>query len=236
MSTVRIVTAAVLAFAAPLVTTSGVLAGGSPKILPVSSVIADSQNGFLLRIGSDDLGAYVNTRTVESVLEPQNSGTDWLMSTYGSVFKGGSNRTVLVDLTEPVSFSSPPAPFAVAAVQAFLAAKCGSVQGIDMLKIPVGSTAHCGGAFHFLAPNGKWYKLSARPDNYPDVTDMNVTCRAADSTGCSTWSIGPDSAVTTGGDPNVKGVLRLLQYDQATDTVLADLGDYYISFAYTISR
>jgi hypothetical protein len=222
--------------AAPLVTSVGIVAGGPSKTIPVSSTIADSQNGYLLRIASDDLGAYVNTRIVESVLEPQNSGTDWLMSTYGSVYKGGSNRTVVIDLSEPVSFSNPPPPFTVAAVQAFLTAKCGSLRGIDLLKVANGATVQCGGAFHFLASNGNWYKLSARPDNYPDVTDMNVTCQAADSSGCRTWSIRPDSLVTTGGDPNVKGVQRLLQFDPSTDRVLADLGDYYVSFAYTISR
>jgi hypothetical protein len=236
MQTVRFASVSVLTITAFLATSAGTIAGGAARTVTVSSVIADAQNGYPLRIGSDDLGAYVNTRTVESVLEPQNSGTDWLMSTYGSVYRGGSNRTVVIDLSEPASFSNPPPPFTLAAVQTFLAAKCGSVQAIDMLKIPAGSTVQCGGAFHFVAPNGNWYKLSARPDNYPDVTDMNVTCLTADSSGCRTWSIRPDSLLTTGGDPNVKGVQRLLQYDQPTDRVLADLGDYYISFAYTISR
>jgi hypothetical protein len=105
-----------------------------------------------------------------------------------------------------------------------------------MLAIPLGATVQCGGAFHFLGPDATWYKLSARPDNYPDVTDMNVTCQTVDSSGCRTWTIRPDSTLTTGGDPNVKGVQRLLRYDPATDNVLADLGDYYISFSFTVSR
>lgn len=236
MPTARFTAAASFAVVLCFAATARVLAGGGAKTIPVSSTIANAQNGFGLRIQSDNLGAYVNTRIVESVLEPQNSGTDWLMSTYGTVYRGGSNRTVFIDLTEPTSFSNPPPPFSVAYVQAFLAAKCGSLKGTNMLTIPAGATAQCGGAFHFLAPDGNWYKLSARPDNYPDVTDLDVTCQASDSSGCRTWTIYPDSILTTGTDPNVKGVQRLLRYDPATDSVLADLGDYYVSFSYTVSR
>jgi hypothetical protein len=211
--------------------------GGSAKTtsMAVTTTIANAQNGHSLRVGSDGQGGYVNTKQIESVVEHQTGGSDWLMSTYGAVYRGPTNRTVLFDLTEPVSTGNPPPPISVALAQAFLATKCSDVN-IDLLAISSGSTVQCPGAFHFQGPNGSWYRLSFRPEIYPEVNDMNVSCTAADTSGCKTWSITPNGNYLTGTDPNPKGINKLLQYNPSTDAVIADLGDYYISFSIAVAR
>jgi hypothetical protein len=138
-----------------------------------------------------------------NVLQGRPTGTDWLMSTYGAVYKAPTNRTVLIDLTEPVSPTNPTPPISVAQVQAFLAAKCSDVN-IDMSAIPFGGTLQCPGAFHFQGPRNNWYRLSFRPEIYPEVNDINVTCNQTDSQGCKLWTISPNGTYLTGTDPHPK--------------------------------
>ena len=215
-----------------LVSTSGL---ARTTNTPVTTVIAEAQSGSGLRVESDRQGPYINTRQIESVVQRRSTGSDWLMSTYGSVYRTPSNRNVLFDLTEPVSPTNPAPPISVALVQAFLAAKC-SDANIDMLAIPTGITVQCPGAFHFQGPTGNWYRLSFRPEIYPEVNHINVTCATSDASGCKTWNLTPSGAYLTGTDPNPKGVNKLLRYDPSTDAVIADLGDYYISFSITVAR
>jgi len=202
------------------------------RTIPVTTTIADFQNASPLRVGSDGLGAYVTTRQVTS--EIQGPTGDWIMVTYSGPRFTPSNRTVFFDLTEPASPNNPAPPFLTSVVQSQLIATCHKVN-IAFLQIPVGTTVQCPGAFRFQAPNGLWYRLGFQPDNFPEVQRMNVTCNAADSGGCKLWTITP-SGTTLTTDPNPKNLNKLLQIDPGSDAVLADLGDYYISFSITVAR
>jgi len=64
---------------------------------------------------------------------------------------------------------------------------------------------------------------------------MRVTCTRTRSNVCSAWTITPATTLTTGTDPNLKSVNKLLQIDPNSDVILADLGDYYLSFVMTLT-
>ena len=207
--------------------------------IPVTTTIADASGGYDFRIKSDLYnvdGTYVNTSQVASrIVGPTG---EWVLTTYykkGGNFSTPSNRSVFIDLTEPVSSGNPLPPFAVAYVQSSLMTACSRV-GRHLPQIPVGATVQCPGHFRFQGTNGLWYRLAFNNDNYPEVNPLNVTCSAADAGGCRNWTIRPSGTTLTGSDPNPKNVAKLLQIDPGTTEAIADLGDYYVSFSITIAR
>jgi hypothetical protein len=219
--------------------------------IQVTTTIADLGGDHELRVQSDRKGAYatkvVNRVTqVTSVIDQYLTGSAWSLTTYYTV-KGNytaSDRTVFFDLRERAatgSFATPPigtdgdgAPVEYGQVTSHLIAKC-SLVNVDMLKIPLGWTASCPGSFRFRAPDGQWYRLSFQPDNYSEVDRLNVTCTAADSAGCKVWTIASGGTAVTGTDPNPKSLNNLLLIDSG-GAVIAEGGDYYLSFAITVAR
>jgi hypothetical protein len=228
----QIVTNAVVAGALACVGLAGAIdvRAASPGSTLVTATIANTQNGYLLRVESDSQGNYVTTKLTSSSI----SGGDWILDTSSNPART-SMRTVFFDLTEPVSPTNPPPPFQTAYVQSHLLSACSKVN-LSFLQIPAGTTVQCPGAFRFLAPNGLTYRLGFQPNNYPEVNPMNVTCNAADSGGCKLWTIWPSGTTVTATDPLPKNRNKLLQIDPGSDVVLADLGDYYISFLITLAR
>lgn len=222
-----------------------------PSQYYVATTIADAGGIHALSVQSDRQGAYL-TKTVNRVTQVRSAidmfqtGSDWSLTTYYSA-KGGpaaSDRTVFFDLREQFAsggFVTPQMgtdggglPVEYGQVTSHLIVKCSNA-GLDMLKIPVGTTALCPGSLRFRAPSGQWYRFSFQPENYAGVDPFNVTCSAADTTGCKVWSITPSGATHTGDDPNPKGVNRLLHIDGG-GTVLAVGGDYLLSFSITVAR
>jgi len=201
--------------------------------IPVTVTIADTQNLYPMHVQSDVQGAYVNTKQVQSLI--LNGGGEWALTTYYGRNFTPSNRTMFFDLTEPVSFSNPPAPIGTAYVQSHLIAKCALVN-VDLMKIKTGAPAQCPGSFRFQAPSGLWYRFSFQPANFPEVNYMKVACIESDATGCKTWTISPSGSRLTGTDPNPKNLNKLVQIDPGSDAVIADLGDYYLSFYITVAR
>ena len=94
----------------------------------------------------------------------------------------------------------------------------------------------CPGSFRFEAPNGRSYRFSFQPANFPEVNRMKFTCLGSDSIGCKLWTLTPSGTTDTGADPNPKNLNKLVEIDPGTDQVIADLGNYYISFNITIAR
>lgn len=222
-----------------------------PSQYLVTTTIADVGGSHGLRVQSDRQGAYV-TKTVNkatqvrSAIDVFQTGSDWSLTTYYTA-KGGysvSDRTVFFDLREQVAaggFSTPQlgtdsagAPAEYGQVTSHLIVKCSNAN-LDMLQIPVGSTAVCPGSLRFRAASGQWYRFSFQPDNYLEVEPFQVTCTAADTTGCKVWTIAPSGNAVTGDDPNPKGVNKLLNIDSG-GTVLAEGGNYLMSFSITVAR
>ena len=229
------------------------LTAASPRSvdIPVTTTIADLAADSPLRVQSDRQGAYLTSTVrkvvqVQSVLLSNPNGQDWSLTTFYSS-KGGfadSNRTVFFDLREQVSagsFSTPPlafdangAPVEFGWVTAHLIAKCSQVN-VDMIKMPVGAVALCPGSFRFRSPNGEWYRFSFQPENFPGVDRFKVTCVGADVTGCKVWTVSPSGTVMTGGDPNPKSLNKLLLITDQGE-ILAEGGNYYLSFSVTVAR
>lgn len=240
----------------------GVMVGGlslvaarapRPSHYLVTTTIADVGGSHALSVQSDRQGAY-STKTVNRVTQVRSAidmfqtGSDWSLTTYSYAGgKGGyaaSDRTVFFDLREQFAaggFDTPQMgtdggglPVEYGPVTSHLIVKCSNA-GLDMLKIPVGVTAVCPGSLRFRAPSGQWYRFSFQPANYPEVDPFHVTCTAADPTGCKVWSIAPSGTAVTGDDPNPKGLNKLLLIDSG-GTVLAEGGDYLMSFSITVAR
>jgi hypothetical protein len=229
--------AAVLAFA--VVATSGlvVLAAGKPAPdVPVVATLADNANGHALRVGSDGGGAYLTTSQVTSRIQTFANGSDWMLTTfYTSKRKyAASNRGVLLDLSEQVTDGAFTTPIdQPTVVPVHLIAHCSRVN-VDMVRMSPGQFAACPGGLRFWAPDGLWYRLSFGPTNYA-VDPLRVTCITADTTGCKVWTITPNGTATTGTDPNPKNYTKLLNIDEGGN-VLAEGGDYYVSFSITVAR
>lgn len=210
--------------------------GGKTGPIPVITMLADSQNDYPLRVGSDTEGAYFDTtKTIESEIQRYSTGSDWMLKTYYGVRTTASNRDVFFDLSEPASPDNPAPPdLGTGKVQANLFAKCRLVN-IDMLALAAGASVDCPGLFRFQAPSGAWYRFSAQPENFPQVDRLRVTCISSDASGCKTWTITPSGTVLTGADPNPKGRHALLEIN-SNGEILANLGDYYLSFHITVMR
>jgi hypothetical protein len=207
---------------------------GRPTSTAVRTTIADALNSYPLRIASDSKGTYAPGKVLSSTIDTLG---DWSLTTYATAATKitASDRTVFFDLTEPASPDNPIPPITAAYLQAHLIAKCHLVD-VHFLNIPAGMTVQCPGTFRFLAPNGNWYRFSFQPENFPEVDRLSVTCEAADSGGCKLWTIASSGTTRTGTDPNPKSLNRLVQIDSGGNTILADLGNYYLSFSLTVAR
>ena len=238
--TQRVVLAGLLVAAAISAVFTDLSAAGKTSKVLVTTTIADSQNGSSLRVGSDTQGAYITTfnrkqEAVSSSINRYLDGTDWMMTTYYGINQTPSNRTVFFDLSEPATPDNPVPPIITGNGQAHLIAKCRLVN-VDMYTLSPGASADCPGSFRFQVPDGSWYRFSFQPDNFPNVNRLRVTCVSADGGGCKVWTITPASSVVTGTDPNVKSRNKLLLLDGDTEAILADFGDYYLSFSITVAR
>jgi hypothetical protein len=205
-----------------------VTASPGGRDIPVTTTLADVQNGSALRVQSDRNGAYVDTKQVDSLIQATTG--DWTLTALAA----RSSRTVFFDLREPVGTGNPTPPITVGYLPAHLIAKCHEV-GVGFLNIPAGASIQCPGAFRFEAPDGNSYRLAFSPANYPEVDPIQVTCQKADAGGCKLWTLAPSGTILTGTDANRKNVAKLLQINSFGD-ILADLGDYYVSFAITVAR
>ena len=207
---------------------------GKNAPIPVTVMLADSQNGFPLRVGSDTQGPYLDTsKALNAEIHRYSDGTDWMLTTYYGIRNTPSSRSVFFDLTEQVTSGVP--PIAAASVQAHLIAKC-RLAFVDLLTLATGASADCPGSFRFQAPSGKWYRFSFQPDNFPGVDRLRLTCLARDAAGCKTWTVTPATDRVTSADPNPKGLQTLLEIENGSDDILAVLGDYYLSFHITVTR
>lgn len=214
---------------------SSAIAGKPYSDIPVSINISGSAGGYALLVQGDSLGSYVNTTQVTSKLVTNMRGNDLILTTYYGNRQTASNRSVFFSLTEPASPNNPPAPFQQANVQAHINVKCSQVDQ-SFTAMQAGASVSCPGVLRFRAPDGRWFRHSLQPENFPEVDYFRVTCNSSDSSGCLSWSVTPDTTRVTGSsDPNAKALTRLLQID-VNGGILADFGNYYLSFQINASR
>jgi hypothetical protein len=214
-----------------------VVTAAKPVSVPVTVTIADVQENYPLLVHSDVQGPYVATKQITSVIEQFiGGGTDWILTTYSYPKLTPTNRTVFFSLEEPAASDNPASPpMGTGYRPAHLTAKC-RLSNVNMLSMPVGASARCPGSFRFQGADSLWYRFSFQPANYPHVDDLRVTCAAADARGCISWQIAPSNERRTGTDPNPKSLNRLLRIEAGSDQVVAELGDYFLSFLITVTR
>lgn len=205
--------------------------GKPPSDMPVTTVIDGLGVNTLptLRIQSDQLGAYQNSSSLQSLL--QASLGDWVLDTLN--YNSSPQRKVLIDLRDAVPGSgpnggAPTAPFAYQHVRARFIAKC-SQYGTDMRNMQPNNFYPCPLAIAFDDAGGVRYRLSMHADNFPEVNLMQVTCVTADTNGkCNQWKLEPSVTQLNGERKNVAKLLKVATKPNQSDQ---DMGDFYLSFA-----
>lgn len=204
--------------------------GKQPGDTPVTTTIEGLGVDTLptLRFQSDQLGAYTNSSSLQSIL--QAAPGDWVLDTL--TFNSSPQRKVLVDLRDPVLGSGPGggdpiAPFAYQLVRARLISKCAEY-GNDMRTIPGGATVNCPLAIAFDDAGGVRYRLAMNPNNFLEVNHVLVTCVATDAnSNCNQWKIEPSATQLNGERKNVAKLLKIATKPREPDQ---DMGDFYMSF------
>jgi hypothetical protein len=206
--------------------TAGKPASDTPVTSTIDGLGVDTSP--TLRIQSDQLGAYKNSSSLQSIL--QAALGDWVLDTLN--YNSSPQRKVLIDLRDPVPGSGPNggapiAPFAYQSVRARFIAKC-SQYGIDLRTIRTNNLYGCPLAIAFDDANGVRYRLSMHANNFPEVNLAQVTCVATDTNGkCNQWKMEPSVTQLNGERKNVTKLLKVATKPNQSDQ---DMGDFYMSF------
>ncbi len=218
-----------------LVSTGLVFTVGAKEKPPSDTPVTTTIDGLgvdtlpTLRIQSDQLGAYRNSSSLQSIL--QASLGDWVLDMLN--YNSSPQRKVLIDLRDAVPGSgpnggAPTAPFAYQIVRARFIEQC-SVYGTDMRSIPGGATVYCPLVVGFDDASGVRYRLTMRADNFPEVNLTQVTCVGTDANAkCNQWKIEPSATQLNG---EIKNVAKLLKVATRPNQSDQDMGDFYLSFA-----
>ena len=207
-----------------------------PSDLPVTSTIDGLGVNTLptLRIQSDQAGSYRNSSSLQSIL--QAALGDWVLDTLN--YNSSPQRKVLIDLRDPVpgggpNGGAPIAPFAYQMVRARFISKC-SQYGNDMRTIPGGGTIYCPLAIAFDDAGGVRYRLSMHADNFPEVNLVQITCVGTNiSAKCNQWRIEPSVTQLNGERKNITKLLKVATKPNQSDQ---DMGDFYLSFAISLTN
>ncbi|MFS8085760.1 MAG: hypothetical protein ACMG6H_09035 [Acidobacteriota bacterium] len=204
--------------------------GKPPSDTPVTTTIDGLGVDTLptLRIQSDQLGAYRNSSSLQSLL--QATLGDWVLDMLN--YTSSPQRKVLIDLRDPIPGSGPNggapiAPFAYQMVRARFITKC-SEFGSDMRNIAGGATIYCPLAVAFDDPTGVRYRLAMNSNNFPEVNLVQVTCVTTNASAkCNQWKVEPSVTQLNGERKNVAKLLKVATKPRETDQ---DYGDFYLSF------
>ena len=188
-----------------------------------------------LRVQSDLLGAYKHSKSLESIIQ---SIGDWELDMLN--FNSSPQRTVLIDLRDPVLGSAPGGgnpinPLGTNGyqyVRARFIARCG-LNGIKMQDMQTGYPYLCPLAIAFDA-GGVRYRLTQNPSNFSETNWVQITCLATDSNSkCSQWKIEPSVTQSDGERSNVAKLLKVATKPTQADQ---DMGNFYLSFAINVTK
>jgi len=183
---------------------------------PATSVLMDSLEGSVTRVGNDGLGPYLNG--VNSVVSIVQGIGNWEMDTNPS-----SLRRVRVDLGDPVPNSGANPPFQAAFVPLRFISKCTT----SIFTLAVNQSIPCPLAIGAMNYNGTKYALRAEPANYPGTEPVTWTCLARNSTKCVSWRMTPSVVQADGQRKIVMQLLIPASRPRDPDVLL---GRFYISF------
>jgi hypothetical protein len=204
------------------------------KDLPVTSIFSEYAADIApsLQIQSDQAGAYVNSKSLSSVIQPIGA---WEMDA------SSSTRSVYLGFTQPIPGSGPGggAPVAVPSDRYHVRAisKC-NANGYNMLTLAAGATITCPLHLAFTY-NGTSYAVQMNPGVspngvFPETNYANVTCifPTSGSNPCSQWKLTPSGTYTAAdGTLKYRNVGVLLKYSSYHGQTIAEVqGDFYFSF------
>src|SRR6266508_1699647 len=190
----RLLPVNVIALLFALAATSFVLDAGAKGKPPADTAVTTTIDGLgvdtlpTLRLQSDQLGAYKNSSSLQSIL--QASLGDWVLDMLN--YNSSPQRKVLIDLRDPVPGSGPNggapiAPFAYQLVRARFIAKC-TQNGIDFRTMQPNNIYPCPLAVAFDDASGVRYRLAENPNNFIETNWVQVTCVATDvNSKCNQW-------------------------------------------------
>ena len=192
---------------------------------PVTSTLGDSGT-----IVNDGHGPYVDFTSrkdaVQSIIQTSNSCChDWILS-----LENSTSRTMQISLQNPVGTVPSPPPFSVADVRGRILVNCHAVYAGSFPAMTSGQSLQC--------PTSVTWPVSGSSTEawriafFPIYTDTElpvVTCLSTDSGGCNHWTIDSTGGATSG------ALVGRLEQIKGT-TVLATYGDYYMSFAFDVTR
>jgi len=221
---------------------TGTVAAQKTADTPVTAAIEGSGVGTdpTLRIQSDLNGSYTNSRSLQSII--QGIG-DWVLDTLN--YTSSPQRTVLIDLRDPVAGSGPNGgapvnPFGTTGyqnVRARFISKC-SQNGIHMLNMEKDTPYLCPLAVAFDAGRVR-YRLALNPANFGETNWVQITCLATDlNSKCKQWKVEPSATQPSATQPNGerKNVAKLLKVATKNGQTDEDMGDFYLSFAINITN
>ena len=170
-------------------------------IIPVTTNIDDvDANGLPADIGSDGLGPYphgVNAVTSYLTSNGYNGIAfgDWQFDALASTARLVSHSFDEEDAVQPGDphYTAPANPpfWGTLNLTSRVTVKCTLINK-SMLTMAAGATMTCPLINRFVAGNIDYHLNAAQSfDGFPEVTDAQIRCNAADVGGCRDWSITP---------------------------------------------
>jgi hypothetical protein len=161
---------------------------------------------------------------------------DWQLSTYNAARRVG--HSFLSDSAVPLGewgYTIPPDPpfDGTEHLPTELQVKCTCQENLSMLAMSAGQAIACPLINRFTRANGEEFALNAGTAQNPgDMTNVQITCLAADTDGCREWSITPIPNLLT----QNRAVGRLHQLLSKGKVRGVHRGNFYLRFAIHVTR
>jgi len=219
----------------------------SASDLPVTSNLADyDATGVPYYVQSDTFGAYSNgVNNVTSILVANGYNGivwgDWRLELFSS-----TTRTIRVTFDQANAaqpgdpgYTAPANPpyWGTQFEAVRMETKC-SLDHHDMLTMKAGDKFTCDFSIRFPpATSSTFYRLEMDPTllNEPETQQVQVSCNAANSGGCSDWFIDPIPVVNLDGSTSPGRTRARLDLVDTKGT-LTNEGDFYMTFHFHVTR
>jgi len=213
---------------------------GPSSDTPVTTIVSDYDSGIgpALQIQSDQLGAYVNSKAVASLMHSVGS---WELDSY---YVRNATRAVYLSFSQAIAGSGPNggAPVAVPTgyYKAQVSTECFHYNTNPTTMAP-GSTISCPMSVRFDA-GGKTYTVHMNPRNanWAGTNPVTMSCifPTSGTNPCSQWRITPSSSVVNpDGSVTIRsiGQLDLVGTSKGSDTYTKQ-GQFSFSFSILVTK
>ncbi len=184
-----------------------------------------------LRIQSDQLGPYKNSRT--QVSHFQKGTGDWELATDSS---SSSTRTVLIDFRDSVPGTTSNPPFVYKQMVMRFICKCTQYDVDIRNMIGVGTSVTCP-LFPSFEYGGFHYRINMDGRNFSPGTDpATITCKGVvpATNQCNQWKFESTAIQANGERKNIGRLVKVVTTPK--NTTEFDMGSYYFSFAIDVTN